>query len=538
MKNQKFDFIPDFNNFALTENGAISYASTKSTMVDQFGKAANYRGRDINAVFKEQEALWVENPEQALRFPFYLRMITRKIKINLDNVTEKVQKGQGVRDEAFKRLLWIATNQPDSFYKNIWVLPLVGSWKDLWTLMYYDVILKTNAINREIIFDLINQGLKCHAHSELIKKFMPRIKTNTKCTTDWTKTTNMLAHEFANYNGLSYKEYNKLKTSGTAHDFQKLICSGRYNEIAWVLIPGRALTKIVTEKFLKSHGLEKSYIEWVMKQPTVKFTGYVYELFKELMANSGWSPKINKLPLYKKITIDKQFDELIKKASEDGRPLGNVWCALDTSGSMTAEIVSGITAYDVCVSLGIFFSTLNTGAFNKNVVMFDDTSHVMKLNGGFCDMAKQIVEEKTAWGSTNFQSVIQEIVRIRTKYPEIPLEDYPETLLVVSDMQFNPVHGNIETNYEHMKSELYKVFPKEFVDNMKFIWWQVTGRTKDYPAEIGSGQIFISGFDGSIVSLMLGSEAKEIEKEKGRPITSEEAVELALSQEILSYVNV
>jgi hypothetical protein len=239
-------FVFDYNNLALTENGALSYKSTGNVLVDQFGKAANYRGRSIEDVFKDQEALWYENKEQALRFPFYLRMITRKVKVNDDNVTDKVQKGQGVRDEAFKRLLWFAVNQPDIFYKNIWALPLVGSWKDVWTIMFYDIVFGINAIDGRVMFDLINQGLKCGSHSELIKKFMPRIKTNSKCTTDWTKITNSLARDYANYNKLSYKEYNKLKTSGTAHDFQKLICSGRFKDINWNLIPGRALTKIAS----------------------------------------------------------------------------------------------------------------------------------------------------------------------------------------------------------------------------------------------------------------------------------------------------
>ena len=531
-------FKYDFNNFALTENGALSYASTGSALVDQFGKAANYRGRDINAVFDEQASLWAENKEQALRFPFYLRMITRKVKVNNDNITEKVQKGQGVRDESFKRLLWFAANQPELFYKNIWALPLVGSWKDLWTIMYYDVILKTNAINHNIIFDLINQGLKCNAHMELIKKFMPRIKTNTKCTTDWTQITNTLAREYANYNGLTYKEYNKLKTSGTAHEFQKLICSGRFKDINWNLIPGRALSKIASQKFLTKHELEKDYTDWVISQPTVKYTGYVYELAKEVISG-GWSHKANKLPLYKKITIDKQFDELVKKAVEDGNILGNVWCALDTSGSMTANVAGSTTAFDICISLGVFFSTINTGAFHKNVIMFDDVSRVKQLNGGFCDMITDIVKSNTAWGSTNFQSVIREIVRIRTKHPEIALDDYPKTLLIVSDMQFNPVGGNAETNYERMKSELYKVFPKEFVDEMKFIWWQVTGRTNDTPATIDDGGCyFFSGFDGSIVSLLLGGEMAEKEAITKKQPTMEEMINAALGQEILSYVTV
>jgi hypothetical protein len=539
MKEKKYEFVPNFANIALTENGAISYATTGKAIVDQFGKAANYRGRSLQEVFKEQETLWLENHEQALRFPFYLRMITRKVKVNDDNVTEKVQKGQGVRDEAFKRLLWFASYQPDVFYRNIWALPLVGSWKDLWTLMYYDIVLKTKVIDHEIIFDLINQGLKCKSHMELIKKFMPRIKTNSKCTTDWTQITNSIAREYANYNGLRYKDYNKLKTSGTAHEFQKLICSGRYKDINWNLIPGRALSKIATQKFLTKHDLEKGYTEWVISQPTVKYTGYVYELIKEITSR-GWSPRIDKsLPLFKKITVDKQFDELVKKAVEDGNILGNVWCALDTSGSMTSPVVGDVTAFDICVSLGVFFSTINTGAFHKNVIMFDGESRVKQLEGGFCDMVGSILRENTAWGGTNFQSVIDEIVRIRKNNPNIPLEDYPQTLLVVSDMQFNPVGHNLDTNYTEMKKKLYEAFPKEFVDSMKFIWWQVTGRTSDVPATLDdNGCYFFSGFDGSIVSLLLGGEIAEKEAITKKQPTMEEMINVALGQEILSYITV
>lgn len=541
MKNmtEKKIFVPSFDNIAFTENGAVSYKTTGAAIADQFGKAANYRGRDISAVFKEQEALWLENHENAVRFPFYLRLVTRKVKVNGENVTDKVQKGQGVRDESFKRLLWLAEFQPDTFYKNIWALPLVGSWKDVWTLLFYDITIGHNIIDHTIMFDLINEGLKCGTHTELIKKFLPRIETRSKCKTDWRSIRNDLAREFANYNKLSYKDYNRLKTSGKAHDFQKLICSGRFKDINWNLIPGRALSKLASQKFLTKHELEKGYIDWVKAQPTVKFTGYVYELMKEISTSNGWSSSVKNLPLFKKITVDKQFDELIKKAEADGKITDNVWCALDTSGSMGIQVIPGTSAFDICVSLGVFFATLNKGAFHKNVIMFDTVSHVKQLpDTGFCDMVSDIYNSATAWGSTNFQSVVDEIVRIRKDNPKIPLEDYPTTLLVVSDMQFNPVGANVTTNYIEMKKKLYEVFPQEFVDNMKFIWWQVTGRTKDVPAEIGTGQIFLSGFDGSVVSLMLGGEAKEIEKEKGRPITTEEAIGIALNQEILSYITV
>jgi hypothetical protein len=527
-------FVPSFQNISFTENGAISYASTGKEMVDQFGKAANYRGRDIDEVFAEQSALWEENELQALRFPFYLRMITRKVKVNNNNVTEKVQKGQGARDESFKRLLWVAKYAPDTFYKNIWVLPLVGSWKDLWTMLYYDIEFKLNVIEHNIIFDLINEGLKCGTHSELIKKFMPRIKSNGKCHTDRAVILNDLAREFSNYNKLLYKDYNRLKTSGTAHDFQKLICSGRYSDINWNLIPGRAISMIASEKFLKKHGLEGGYVDWVMSQPTVKFNGYPYELGHQVIGDMHTK---NALPLFKRVTINKQFDELVKKATADGNILGNVWCALDTSGSMIAKVVNDISAFDICISLGVFFSTINTGAFHKNVIMFDNKSSVMQLDGNFCEMIEQITKAKTAWGGTNFQSVIDEIVRVRRQNPSVPLEDYPQTLLIVSDMQFNPVGGNTETNYDAMKRKLYEVFPEDFVDGMKFIWWQVTGRTNDVPATLENGGCyFFSGFDGSVVTLLLGGEVAEIEAATGKKPTMEEIINVALGQEILSYV--
>ena len=541
MANGMNEFIKalDFNGMTLTENGALTNKSTGAILTDQFGKAANYRGRSIDEVFADQKALWDEDADKALRFPFYLRMITRKTKVNDENTTDKVQKGQGARDEAFKRLLWIAAFHPESFYKNIWVLPLIGSWKDIWTLLFYDVEFKVNVLRKDVMFELIKQGLLCDAHVDLIKKFMPRIKSNGKCKTSWTRVTNQLAKDFANYNKMSYEDYNHLKTSGSAHDFQKVICAKRFANLEWSKIPGRALNQLTNSKFLENHGLEKNYTEWVVKQPTAKFTGYVYELGHQVI-NSIYGYRYGygtiNAPLYKKVTWNKQFDELIRKAQEDDKITGNVWCALDTSGSMESTVVGDISAYDICISLGVFFSTLNKGAFNKNVIMFNSKSDVKQLHGDFTDMITDIVHSDTAWGSTNFQSVVDEIVRIRKENPSIPLEDYPKTLLVVSDMQFNP-SGSNETNYETAKAKLATVFPKEWVDEFKFIWWDCTSRKSDFPATLDDGGCyFMSGFDGSIISMLCGEEVEAKEMLEKKPISMEEVIDSALNQEILNYI--
>ena len=74
-------------NDTLTENGAISNSSTGEAIIDQFGSVSSYMGRDYEAVCENQNTLWNENAELSVKFIFYLRMITRKVKINNSFIT-------------------------------------------------------------------------------------------------------------------------------------------------------------------------------------------------------------------------------------------------------------------------------------------------------------------------------------------------------------------------------------------------------------------------------------------------------------------
>ena len=247
-----------------------------------------------------------------------------------------------------------------------------------------------------------------------------------------------------------------------------------------------------------------------------------------------------------RITVDKQFDGLIELAKQDRAGVTeNVWCALDTSGSMGIRAVAGTTAFEICVGMGIYFSTLNEGAFHNQVIMFDSTSRVRQLGGSFTDKVQQIMAGGWAMGSTNFQSVIDEIVRVRTDSPNVPIEDYPTTLLVVSDMQFNPSGESPETNYEAAMRKLAAVG----LPPMRIVWWWVTGRGTDFPSKFDDeGVIMISGFDGSIISLLLGGDGPETpsdneESDQAGPAlaasaTPVDAMLKALDQPILKLLTV
>lgn len=470
--------------------------------------------------------MWDENPRQAMKIIFYNRMISRKV--TGFHESEKLQSGQGNKDEFRKSIKWVARYYPETLYKNLWIIPLIGSWKDLW---HSDLI---DELDTTYVYALVKRGIDCSYNRELIAKYLPRIRSKSNIYNERHKQLNSFAFGFCKYMKWSPVVYRKFKSSGKAHGFQQKMSKGLFHEISFNTIPGKALFQMVNNRGIdgkttfERHYLNDSYLNWLNDQPVAKFTGFAYELASVVNHN---------MSLAQKMTVDKQFEGLIQKSKDDGKVQENVWCALDTSGSMTAR-VANTTAFDICISLGVYFSTLNEGAFKDHVMMFDNTSKVKKLSGSFSDKIMQIKSSETAWGSTNFQSVIDEIVRIRITNPQIPLSDYPTSLIIVSDMQFNATRGNATTNYQVAMSKLREVgLPK-----IRIVWWWVTGRGQDFPSTIDDKNvIMIGGFDGSILSLLLGEEeiiiSNEVRtnSEQSGPYA---AMQKALSQEVLKLIQI
>ena len=77
-------------------------------------------------------------------------------------------------------------------------------------------------------------------------------------------------------------------------------------------------------------------------------------------------------------------------------------------------------------------------------------------------------------------------------------------------------------------------------DGLRIIWWQCANRygaVQDVPATIDMpGMYLFSGFDGSVVSLLLGGETVVDETGKTVQPSMEEMVNIALSQEVLTLV--
>ena len=529
--------------YTTSGNGALKLTSTGDPFVDQFGLISQYRQlRPYSSVSKNMQELWNIDPMYTLKLLFYIRLITRKVKFSNGTETSKVQKGAGLRHEAFMRMLWLAVNHSDTFYKNLPLFITIGSWKDIIQLMSYDLQYHgwdNRVLDFNKISDFVLAGLENPNTCNLVKKFLPTIKARSKCTTLESQADTIigkfLAHKlFGNgefspnlHSIKTYESYRKLKASGTAHQWQQMISRSQFN-IDFSKVHGRALALLVSGNYLKNHNLEKDYENWIKKQPVAKFTGFVYELFKGLNLNS---------PLYKKYTIDKQFENLIQTAKE-GSSESSFIVARDTSGSMSSNVKGlNISSNDVAKSIALYFSYLLKGKFANSYIEFDRKTE-LKYWEGNSPSDKYLRNTSCAYGNTNFLSIATLFIEI---YKHTPIEKFPTGLIAISDGEFDSYgKDKCKTTFQLFKDRLLKAgFPKDYVDNFKIVLWDIPNdfygneeiRPKFESYADTPNFFYMGGFDPAGITFLLGGEVN-----KSIPKTPRELFETAMNQEIMDYI--
>lgn len=496
---------------ATTWNGAISNSTTGfekyGTCLDYFSKCGTYTSREQSVVDNDMARIFADEADAAIKILFGLRLITRKPKVaGQEEQIEDTQTGFGRRDEFYKAVVWLHNNKPEILYKNLHLVPVFGSWKDLVQEPLIDVL------NREAVYELVKSNLD----DNLLRKYLPQIRSGKKTRSDRDRKRSEWAKGLCVHLGVKPRDYRKIKSEGLGHIWQRQMSAKQWDNINFNGIPGKAMLQATSRKgkdkqtVFERHGQVARLTEWVGKQKSVKFTGYPYELFRAACKNPS---------VIQKIIYDKQFECL--QETMLNHKLGNVLACLDISGSMQSEVVPGVSAYDICLSMGISFSALNTGYFKDAVCGFSDNAILEKLKGSFCDRVAYLTRHDTefysnSWGSTNFQGVIDLLVKIRQQNPDIPLNEYPETLLVISDMQFNPstnwgqpTHEQSETNYETARRKLNAVGLKD----VRIIWWYVNGAGTDFTSKMNDKGVYqIGGFDPVNLKALMGLDATKDEK--------------------------
>lgn len=519
-------------------NGAKKLSSTLDPFVDQFGVIGSYRSpRSFDTIASDCETLWGQDQLDTVRFIGYLRTITRKTQLMDGSTTEAPQKGGEMKHEAIMRMIWLSQKAPETFWNNIGLFISLGSWHDVFTMLQYDLVYngwEKRVLDWKKFGDLILSGLENKNTSNLVKKYLPQIKAKSNCKTVEAQANCMIAKWICSLlfgpkdNSYNYKNYRKLKTSGTAHEWQQLISQKKFDKIDFDKIHGRALNLLVRSKFLQNQGLEDAYKNWVSDSNTdVKFTGFVHELFNKIPGS------LHGLKKHEQDTINKQFDTLVQKAKDDRKENQCDFIVVrDVSGSMHWGTATGttMTANHIAKSLALYFSEFLTGRFANSWISFSNTAKMHTWNGN-TPLEKWYNDKTEAYGGTNFQSVINLFIKLKRE--GVAEEEFPTGILCLSDGEFNPADLN-KTNVETARNNLIQAgFSKEYAESFQIVLWNIhsgyygsnTGKKFETTAN-EAGTYYFSGYSASVISFLTGAEI----------LTPRQLFDVAMSQEVLSMM--
>ena len=535
----------------INPQGSVKLKTTNNDFVDQFGNVTNYKKpRTYKEINNDMTLLWSQNKLLTLCFVFYLRMITRVVSLFNGVKTKQSQRGQGLKHEGIFRMLWIYNNAPDTFWKNITLFISIGSWKDIITMLSYDLQYngwKNKVLDWDKFGKLILAGLENPNTSELLKKYLPQIKSNNSCKTLESQADNIIAKWICSLlfggktqedNYKNYRSYRKLKSSGTAHEWQQLISKREMFKIDFNTIHGRALSQLVSSNFLKNQGLEKKYEEWISSKPVAKYTGYVYELFSILGTDK--SDNSDKLKEYQKDTINKQFLQLVETGKNGMKKgINGLIVTIDSSSSMNA-LVPGtkVSAYSVAKSMALYFSYLLEGYFSNYFLEFSRDTNLKQWKGN-TPIDKFVNEKSDIVGNTNFLSIATHFGKILKQ--GVKESEFPTGILCVSDGCFDGNNKKSQSsNFKALLSGLENYgFSKDFVSNFKVILWDIPnnyyGSTQTSFEEFANcpNLYHISGLDPAGIAFLTG-----IEGQVNVPKNSEELFLAAMNQEVLNKLEI
>lgn len=535
-----------------SEEGSKKYSTTGNPFVDQFASTSRYKApRAYEEIAKDSDILWSKNPNFLIRFILYLRIITRTVMLFNGTKTQNPQKGQGLKHESIFRMIWLHMEHPESFWKNIPLFISVGSWKDIFTMLSYD--LQYNGwTGRKLDWnkfkDLLLAGLENPNTCNLIKKYLPQIKTNSRCTTIESQADNMIAKWVCSFmfgekeKGSTYKQYRKLKSSGTAHVWQQLISQHKMLAIDFNTIHGRALAQLVSGKFLKNQGLEAKFEKWISSKPIAKYTGYVHELAQNISHN---------LKGYQKQTINAQFQQLVNVATEGLRTIGlRPISVLDCSGSMDSPMYIGngqvgkLKSITVAMASAIFFDEMlqKDSPFKNTYLSFSNTTEMHQFQGStFVD--KFLNTPRRGWGGTNFQSVFEYFAKFKQNNPNVSEDQIPNFIVCFSDGEFNAVSGKVTTNVKAGRKVLKDAgFSDDYCENFGICFvdlpntfYALNPRPKFETYGDVKNCFYFSGHDLSPLGFLFGITSTS---KNGIPQTAEELFLAAMDQEVLDLVEV
>jgi hypothetical protein len=451
------------NQEARTENGMKARASTANALTDFFFKAGAMRKQNIIPTWT---AARVENADLACRLALWLR---------------DVRGGAGER-KAFRDILYdLANTDGDRAHALMRRVPEIGRWDDLL------VLINTPLWDQAVFM------IKCalEDNNGLCAKWMPR-KGNE-------------AVVLRNALGWSPKYYRKRLVELTKV-VETQMCAKDWDNINFNHVPSIAASRY--KKAFNRH--TEKYKEWatklVSKDPEVAKEVKVnagaifpHDVIKQLF-NVGWglSSSVKDLSKAELDVITAQWEALPNYVGD-----ANILPLVDVSGSMVVGVSGNTRALDVAVSLGLYLADKNKGKFKDTFLTFSSDPQLLHLNGNIVDKANQMNTSKWEM-STDLHKAMDKILKTAID-GNVPQEEMPNMLLILSDMQFNQC-----TRFDDSAMEMIsRKYEAAGYNVPAIVFWNLNAKDNVPVKHDESGVALVSGFSPSILKGVLSADTDE-----------------------------
>lgn len=438
------------NKFTRTENGAVALNTTSDARLDLFGTIGALRDADKNRIQTLFAEAYSQDPLFATKIVFYAR---------------DIRAGLGER-KTFRTLIrYMAEKHPEVLKPNLDLIGVFGRYDDLYELV--GTPLENDmwvAMKKQFEEDLEN--LNSGNAISLLAKWIKTADASSPAT----RKLGILTAQKLGYPVYNFKRIvrNMRKQIGVV---ESLMSAGKWDEIKYPEVPSRAM--MIYRKAFMKHDPER-FEEFINK------------------AEKG-EAKVNASTLFpydivEKILYHKENNKVLEaqwKALPDYVKQGtNALIMADVSGSMSGRPMA------TSIGLAIYFAERNTGAYHNMFMTFSSEPETVILKGETLEQKVKNAYNAEWGGTTDLKAAFDKVLDIAVKN-EVPQEEMPKAIVVISDMEIDFCGNRSWTFYDKMENKFRKagyVIPN-------IIFWNVDSRrdvfhsdSKRKGVQLASGQ--------------------------------------------------
>lgn len=468
------DLLKDKSNFAFTQNGALTRATTGSECLDLFATIGALRNESEHEILIRFMHAFLEDRDAAMKILFFAR---------------DVREGLGER-RIFRTIYhWLGTNYPKTAIRNIAHIAEFGRFDDLLALMDTPCELAV----MDYIKELFNQDMERLSKGEpvsLLGKWLPSVNASNKVTITY-------ARRIAKYLGLRDCEYRKALVA-LRRELRIIENNLRERDYTFDYSkqPSNAMFKYRVAFLRNDRDRYEQFLDDVFRGKTKLNATNVapYELVRSVLNKDWYSDSaVRSLTESEKTALNCTWESLPDyECGEDILPV------IDTSGSMY-----WYDAYPaaVALSLAIYFAEHNKGRFAGHFIEFSNTPQLIEVKGENFIEKLQYVSSFSQVANTNIHAVFNLILDTAIEH-KLPQSELPAKIVIVSDMEFDSCASYATMTFFDAARKTYARFGYKLPE---IVFWNVNSMSRHQPVRKESrGVTLVSGVTPKLFEMVAG----------------------------------